>query len=343
MRYLFLIISFGLVGLLQAQSDSAKKDTSKPSIRTTVQKPKPIVSKPQDSVVNTTPIKDSLIVNDSLAVAIADSLRKDSLAKTTFIVKPIKPSKDTSTYAAIMFHKYLPIQASKLFMINQLRKTNEKDILFYALLFLIALVAFIRVAFPKYFQSLFQLFFQTSFRQKQTREQLLQDNLPSLLMNFLFILSTGMFIALLAQQYNWVVMDFWWLLLYSCSILFIIYLVKYLFLLFSGWVFNVQSSTNTYLFIVFLTNKVLGILCIPFSLIVAFAAAKIATVAISVIACIVIILLIYRYVASLGTIRSTLKVNALHFFLYLCAVEVMPLILMYKAFFNFIKHSTFFE
>jgi hypothetical protein len=278
-----------------------------------------------------------------LALALADSLRKDSLAKKIIIVKPIKPSKDTSTYAAIMFHKYLPIQAGKLFMINQLRKTTEKDILFYALLFLVVFAAFIRVAFPKYFESLFQLFFQTSFRQKQTREQLLQDNLPSLLMNVLFILSTGMLIALLAQQYNWVVMNFWWLLLYSCGILFIIYSVKYLFLLFFRWVFDVQSSTNTYLFIVFLTNKVLGILCIPFSLIVAFAAAKIAAIAVSVIACTVIILLIYRYVASLGTIRSTLKVNALHFFLYLCAVEAMPLILMYKAFFTFIKHSTFFE
>lgn len=332
-----------MVGLIQAQSDSSKKDTTKTVVRTTAQKPKPITVKPKDSIVNTTPIKDSLIVNDSLALALADSLRKDSLAKTIVVAKPIKPSKDTSTYAAIMFHKYLPIQADRLFMINQVRRTDEKDILFYALLFLVALVAFIRVAFPKYFQSLFQLFFQTSFRQKQTREQLLQDNLPSLLMNFLFILSTGMLIALLAQQYNWVTMNFWWLLLYSCSLLCVVYLVKYLFLLFSGWVFNVQSSTNTYLFIVFLTNKVLGILCIPFSLVVAFAAAKIATIAVSVIACIVIILFIYRYVASLGTIRSTLKVNALHFFLYLCTVEVMPLILMYKAFFNFIKHSTFFE
>ncbi len=343
MRYFILLFSFFLVGLIQAQSDSSKKDTTKTVVHTTAQKPKPITVKPKDSVVNTIPIKDSLIVNDSLALALADSLRKDSLAKTHVVAKPIRPAKDTSTYAAIMFHKYLPFKADKLFMINQVRKTDENDILFYALLFLVALVGFIRVAFPKYFHSLFQLFFQTSFRQKQTREQLLQDNLPSLLMNFLFILSTGILIALLAQQYNWVTMDFWLLLLYSCSLLCVVYLVKYLFLLFSGWVFNVQSSTNTYLFIVFLTNKVLGILCIPFSLIVAFAATKIATIAVSVIACIVIILLIYRYVASLGTIRSTLKVNALHFFLYLCAVEVMPLILMYKAFFNFIKHSTFFE
>ena len=326
-----------------AQSDSSRKDTAKSNSPSVAQKPKVVSAKPINSDTISTARKDSAIVVDSATLALADSLRKDSLAKTVVVAKPTKPAIDTSTYAAIMYHKYLPNQANKLFMINQLRSFENKDLLFYALIFLVAFTAFIRVTFGKYFQSLFQLFFQTSFRQKQTREQLLQDNLPSLLMNLLFVFSTGMLIALLAQMYKWVVIDFWWLVLYSCSLLCIVYFIKYIFLLFSGWVFNVKSSTDTYLFIVFLTNKVLGILCIPFCLIIAFSKVQIAAVAVSVLLCIVIILLIYRYVASLGTIRSSLKVNALHFFLYLCAVEVMPLILMYKAFFNFVKHSTIFE
>lgn len=328
---------------LQAQSDSSRKDTAKRGGGSVAQKPKVVTAKPVSSDTNNTATKDSVIVVDSAAIALADSLRKDSLAKTVVVTKQAKPAIDTSTYAAIMYHKYLPIQAGKLFMINQLRSFDNKDLLFYALIFLVAFTAFIRVSFGKYFYSLFQLFFQTSFRQKQTREQLLQDNLPSLLMNLLFIFSSGMLVALLAQMYKWVAIDFWWLVLYSCGLLCAVYFIKYIFLLFSGWVFNVKNSTDTYLFIVFLTNKVLGILCIPFCLIVAFSSPSIAAVAVSILLCIVIILLIYRYVASLGTIRSTLKVNALHFFLYLCAVEVMPLILMYKAFFNFVKHSTIFE
>ena len=49
-----------------------------------------------------------------------------------------------------------------------------------------------------------------------------------------------------------------------------------------------------------------------------------------------IILLLYRYIVSFATIRNTLKVNALHFFLYLCAVEIVPLMLIYKLMTDYI-------
>jgi hypothetical protein len=51
----------------------------------------------------------------------------------------------------------------------------------------------------------------------------------------------------------------------------LVYLVKYLFLLFTGWVFNSQEATGSYVFVVFLVNKVMGVLLIPFLLIFAFA------------------------------------------------------------------------
>jgi hypothetical protein len=298
-------------------------------------KPKSVVKKEEDSLALNADTTAKIL--DSTAIAKADSLRKDSLSKVAIQNKPVLPRSDTSTYAAIMFHKYMPINKEKLFMVTKYRNPIGKEILFYSILGIVGIVAFIRISFPKYVQSLFQLFFQTSFRQKQTREQLLQDNLASLLMNFLFIASAGMFVALIAQKFNWVVMDFWMLFLYCSSLLGLIYLIKYLFLIFSGWVFNVKNSTDTYLFIVFLANKIWGMICIPFVLIIAFSTDKVVNIAIPIVTIILILLLIYRYVASLGTIRSTLKVNALHFFLYLCAVEVMPLLLMYKAFFNFIK------
>jgi hypothetical protein len=336
LKYRFVIFFLLVcINLLQSQTDSSRKDTVTPVTQKPIVMPKPIVVKPADTTIATS--TDSLPIIDSVQLAYQDSLQKDSLAKVVALQKPVQKLIDTSTYASIMYHPYIPYNTTKLFKVTQYRNSNQNNYLFYALLGLVVIIAFIRVSFPKYFQSLFQLFAQTSFRQKQTKEQLSQDNLASLLMNFLFVLSIGMFITLVASKYNWVSIDFWWLYMYCCSLLAAIYLVKYLFLLFSGWVFNVEPATNTYLFVVFLVNKVLGVISIPFILIVAFSAPKIVTVALTIITIVIILLLIYRYVASLGTIRRSLKVNALHFFLYLCAVEVLPLLLMYKAFFNFIK------
>uniref|UniRef100_UPI00195383FD DUF4271 domain-containing protein n=1 Tax=Citrobacter freundii TaxID=546 RepID=UPI00195383FD len=77
-----------------------------------------------------------------------------------------------------------------------------KDELFYIVLSVVFLLAFIKALFPKYFRNLFLLFFQTSLRQKQTREQLLQNRLASLFINLFFVMSAALFLSLLTQYYG---------------------------------------------------------------------------------------------------------------------------------------------
>jgi len=106
---------------------------------------------------------------------------------------------------------------------------------------------------------------------------------------------------------------------------------------FSGWIFNAKEAAGTYAFLVFLVNKIIGIVLLPVVLIIAFSADEpYINVVITVSLIIVGLLLLYRYIASVGTMRKDLKVNAIHFFLYLCTVEIMPLLLIYKLLFNYI-------
>jgi hypothetical protein len=158
-------------------------------------------------------------------------------------------------------------------------------------------------------------------------------------MNILFFISGGIYIGLIAQNANYTSISFWELLLFCAVILSAIYAVKFLFLRFSGWVFNVKAASSTYIFIVFMINKIIGILLIPFLLILAFSSPAIVQTATILSLILVGILLLYRYLISMGTIRQDLKVNALHFFLYLCAVEVLPLLLIYKFLFNYIGNN----
>lgn len=325
---LFVLLGIGLF----AQTDSSIKQ--KPdSVGET--KPKPTILKPAVKPVTS----DSVKIKDSIAKTfLADSLRQDSLKKIAVTPpKPQEQKKDTSTYAAIMYHTFIPYNKVPVFEIAQERKVNSSDGLFYLLAGVVALVAFIKIVFPKYFQNLFSLFFQTSFRQKQTRDQLLHNNLASLLMNLLFVVSGSIFITLIAQKQHWLHINFWWQLLYAAILLASIYFIKFLFLIFSGWVFNAKEAANTYLFIIFLINKIMGIVLIPFLLILAFSATPIVQVSVTIALIIIGAMFLYRYVVSLGTIRTSLKVNALHFFLYLCAIEILPLLLMYKVLFNYVE------
>lgn len=167
----------------------------------------------------------------------------------------------------------------------------------------------------------------------------MQETLPSLLMNILFILVGGLFVALIASYYGWLQNSFWWLTLYSVTVLALVYMFKYLVIQFTGWVFNAKEPASTYSFIVFLINKMIGVILLPLLLLLAFSGGQVWDIAITLAAGVVILLFIFRYIISLRIIRGTLNINPLHFFIYLCAVELMPMLIIYKVLFNFTGKS----
>jgi hypothetical protein len=336
--FLLLLVNSCVCGFAQTDSSSRAETTRSRQLTPAPQKIMQRTPVAKDSTAHAA--ADTLQVTDSAQLAqirrdslLADSVRRASLPKPHVVVK------DTSTYRKYQVHPYLPMQSPALYMLINYHQPQTKDELFYLMAGVIFIVAFIRLTFSKYFRNLFLLFFQTSIRQKQTRDQLLQDNLASLLMNFLFVISGGLYITLLVRYKNWTDISFWWLVAGAAAVLLLLYLGKYLFLLFTGWVFNTKEAAGSYVFVVFLVNKVLGVLLIPFLLILAFADPVLVNVGITLSAGMICLLLGYRYWVSFLAIRNKLKVNALHFLLYLCAVELLPLALICKVLMNYFNGS----
>jgi hypothetical protein len=333
-QILFILVSLFSFAFAFGQTDTVTPLSSAPMKKKQLaESTQTVISVPiqKDSAtliaINPLPIRE-----DSLKI---DSTRKDSIARLAIIV-PIVSMSDTSTYAKYYTSAWLPFEKTPVFDIVPERQSSGKELLFYILTGLVAFLATIRLIFPKYFKNLFLLFMQTSVRQKQTREQLLQNNLAAVFLNVLFIASVGLYVTLLIQFKHWAEIPFYHLLLYSFAVLFVVYLGKYIFLAFSGWVFNVPEATGSYSFIVFLVNKVLGIVLIPFVWLITFSPLPVKQVAITISAGVALVLFGYRYLISFGIIRSNLKVSAFHFFLYLCAVELLPLVLIYKLLVNFV-------
>lgn len=217
------------------------------------------------------------------------------------------------------------------------RSVVGKETQFYLLFVLILFFALIKVIFNKYVHNLFAVFFRVSLKQKQMREQLLQTPLASLLLNILFILTGGIYVAYLANYYNvFQGTGFGWLLLYGAAGLAAIYLVKLIVLKITGWVFNIKDATETYTFIVFLVNKLIGITLIPFLLFMAFSQREVVKVAVTLSYVIILFFFLYRYIISYRAIRKEIKVSQFHFFLYLCALEIIPLLLIYKVLLAFV-------
>lgn len=221
--------------------------------------------------------------------------------------------------------------------IDSERAVEGKEIFFYAILGLLIFFALIKNGFPRYMQDLFRLFFQTSVKQRQLKDQLMQAPLPSLLLNIFFVITVAFFLNLVFQFYNLGShIDFWILLLYCGLGLVIIYSIKFLFLKLFGWLFRISEATDTYIFIVFTTNKVISIFLIPFIILMAFSSGTVKQSSLVLSLLIVGFFFLYRFYLAFVSTHRYIKIKFFHFLLYLIAFEIVPLLLINKLLFQFL-------
>ncbi len=277
---------------------------------------------------------DTLQQADSLT----DSLQNEGIVDSTLVNTIIK---DTIVRfeKPLPFLFQLPIKAEdnrqgidpSLKPAGEMREFKGKDALFYTLIALLMVFAFLRRAFPKYFSDLFRLFFRTTLKQRQIREQLMQTPLPSLLLNGFFVICGGLYAAFLLIHFKLVQeQDFWLFFLYSGLGLSVIYLVKFIGLKIMGWIFGLEEASNSYIFIVFIINKVIAVFLLPFLFLLAFLNGGGYHIALLLSWIAVGGLFLYRFVLTYAAVHNQVRFNPFHFFLYLCAFEIAPLLLIYK-------------
>ncbi len=284
---------------------------------------------PADSI---TRIIDSSFQNisDTLTGIPADTV---SVSRKPFFPGFARPFDFSAPIAeqVLQGHPYFGFATEPLHTISNLRQFKGKELLFYALLLLILFFALLHNAFPKYFNDLFRLFFRTTLKQKQIREQLMQTPLPSLLLNIFFVLSSSLYISFLLLHFNQVgEEDFWLYFAYSAAAVSAIYFGKFIGLKIIGWVLGKPEAANSYIFIVFIINKVIGVFLLPFLALLAFSQGLVYSTALLLSFAGLAVLLIYRFLLAYTALHNQVRFNPFHFILYVAAFEIAPLLLIYK-------------
>lgn len=235
---------------------------------------------------------------------------------------------------------YLNSKGKPLAFIQSPRKQESKDVVFYALAALVLLFAVLRFLYPRYFSNLFRVFFNTSLRQNQLTDQLLQAKLPSLLYNIFFILIGGWYLYLLLNHFGKPgVYSKWEILLICSASLLIIYVAKFSILKFTGWITGFKQEADIYIFIIFLINKIIGICLTPFIIMMAFSDNTLVEVAIMVSFIIIILMTLMRFFRSYSLLQNRLKISGFHFFIYILGIEIIPLITIYKLALIFMSNN----
>jgi hypothetical protein len=331
-KYL-LTICFILAGLLGLAQDTLPTPVQIPPPQ---EAPRPVTPRPRPQVRRTGPSPAAIRRADSLR---RDSLQRDSLRRADSLatVKPQRFLPDSLLYGNHPFFRFTdPIR----FPVVR-RQWQGKEGVFYSIIGLLLFFAFIRNGFSRYIGDLVSTYFRTTMRQRHIKDQLAQSPLPSLMLNIFFILCSSLFLTMLLRYFNLGAnLPFWLLYVYCIVGLVLIYCIKFLSLKFFGWIFQVREATDAYIFIVFTTNKIIGIALLPFIVVLAFTSGTVYQAAFTLSMVLIAGLFCYRYFLSYASIHRQIRINFFHFLLYMVAFEIAPLLLINKLLFRFLMETS---
>ena len=191
----FLFIFFGTCLYAQQVQDSLKQyqtDTSAKKF-------------PDTSKLNNKPPKPKVAHHiarpDTSIVAVADTskLNIDSLTR---VVYPVLKSYHSVVDSLLLSGKFINAKEPAVYFITNRKQTDGKEFIFYALCIVVLILGIFKTFYNGYFNNLFRVFFNTSIRQTQLTDQLLQAKLPSFILNIFFAISVGFYIWLLFKHYQ---------------------------------------------------------------------------------------------------------------------------------------------
>ncbi len=302
----FLISSTSLFAQLTVDSIPSKTDSTK---------------RTDSSFSN---IKDSgIIVNDTPLVAVH---LQPKLKSFQFVINDL-----------LTANKFINVKDTPVFVIAEKKGFGGKEFLFYALCVMVLILGVFKTFYRSYFNNLFRVFFNTSLRQSQLTDQLLQAKLPSFILNIFFTITAGIFVWLLFVNHTDVnsrraIFISRQLLLPFCILgIGTLYFIKYCILKFIGWLSGMQQTVDNYIFIIFMVNKISGIVLVPFIIILAFSLATWTHLVTIVSLIIVLLFFLSRYLKTYGVLEYNFPMNAFHFLIYISATEIIPLFLLYKV------------
>ncbi len=214
----------------------------------------------------------------------------------------------------------------------QSKMESEKDRwVFYVLLFLSILVTYVWYNFKREIRTLFRAFVNIRIARQLHREYEL--NLPSnaMLLMINFNISLGLYLYLLIDYFNWVVPVEGFPLFVICTgFISIAYFIQYVTLKLVAYIFPFRDTINLYNFFIVLINKILGLVLFPVIILMVYVHEKIISFVVFFSLFIVLICLLYRYLQGLLIGKNYLKFYKFYFFVYLCTLEIVPILILIK-------------
>ncbi|RDC57247.1 DUF4271 domain-containing protein [Pedobacter chinensis] len=197
---------------------------------------------------------------------------------------------------------------------------------------MLVIFAILKNAFSKQLSAIVQSFFSNRVLNNINKEDNLFSSWPFLLLFVQFGFVFGMFFFLVAQWRDMYQAKEGFKFFFTISITIIIfYALKLVVLRFLGYLFNVQKPVGEYISILYLSYFNASLLFIP--LVVSFALSPLKYGEVYIVLAVLLLGVIFAFqlLRAGVTILSNNKFSRMHLFLYFCALEICPILILIKT------------
>ena len=155
--------------------------------------------------------------------------------------------------------------------------------------------------------------------------------LPYVLLYALTILSVGTMIFLITNFFGIKVFNSNLASLVSCITgVAAVYVGRHFLLFLLSYIFPFAKEINLYSFTIAIFNYIIGIILIPFIIFIAFAPPNTHTVLLYIALSSISLIYLFRIIRTLVITNKYLIHSKFHFFMYLCTVEIAPILILLK-------------
>ncbi|MFN5333952.1 MAG: DUF4271 domain-containing protein [Bacteroidota bacterium] len=261
---------------------------------------------------------------------------RDSLRMGDTVIEESKHKVDSNVIwqearRVVIGQSGLSLTAPGWFFLQREKEEMGRERVFYYILALLLFFGALKLSYPRYFTDAYRFYFQSTLRINQVKEQLSHAVAASIFFNLLFFLSAGAYLYLMAEYYQLSFrINIVWLPIVTFILLLLIYGGKYVFLMVIGWAFDLKKAASAYLFITYLTNKLIGVALLPLLSCIAFMPKPYNDFFVTISFVVLISFYSYRLFRAYQPVHDEFKIGFWQYILYLLAFEIVPLLLIYK-------------
>lgn len=247
------------------------------------------------------------------------------------LTKPIIASvKDTSIAPSLFKNHLLTVKDNK----PEIHYTNYDFVITGILLFLYILFVWLYVSNYKKLSQIVKGFYINRNSNQLSRDELSIGNRVSVFLSIFFIITLTIFISRIMSYYGLRLFstDVYFLDIIIALALVTAYSVKFATIKLFGYIFNIQKEANDYMMTIFLFCNTLGLFMLPIVICLTFVKQVSPVVFISAGAGIIAIFFCVRIIRGLIIGLNSSEISKIYLFMYLCTLEILPIVIMVKLF-----------